>query len=127
MPTLGRHFTDIDLRIKVGGKGVTVIAAVNINNIQGMDFIEIMFGNIGSKYIGRTRIKATTQKCHKTGIGKPLLISPLPAVLKLRSIQRLVIGGIHIVNTRFETGIHNRQILIGQGDIDHHKRFNPLK
>src|SRR5690606_8108106 len=76
-------FTDVDLRIEVSRKGIAMIATIDINNVEAVNFIKIMFGNVGSKDIGSTRIEARTQQCHEARFAETLLIGPLPFVFKL--------------------------------------------
>ncbi len=103
-----------------------MIAAVDIDNVQGVDFIEVVLGDVGGKHIGGAWIETGAQQRHQPRLFKFVLIGPLPAVLELGGIQRLVVGGIHIIDARFQTGIHNGQILIGQRHIDHQIRFDAI-
>jgi hypothetical protein len=48
-----------------------------------------------------------------------VLIGPLPVIFELGHILGLIVGGIQIGHARRQTGIHDRQILIGQRQIDH--------
>ena len=57
MATLRRHFANINLRIKVGGKGMAVVTAVDIDDIEFMNFIEVVLGDIGGKDIGRAGVE----------------------------------------------------------------------
>ena len=52
-----------------------------------------------------------------------IVVSPLPAVLKLRLVAGLVVGSVHIVGLRGETGVHQGQILIRQRHIDQQIRL----
>ncbi len=36
----------------------------------------------------------------------------------MRLVARLVIGGVHIIGAGIEAGVHDREVLIGQGQID---------
>ena len=50
---------------------------------------------------------------------KRSLVGPLPAILELGLVDRFIVGGIQIIDARFQARIHDRQILIRQGDIEH--------
>ena len=43
------------------GRGMNVIAAIDIDDVQFIDVIEIVFGEVSGKYVGRARIKAAAQ------------------------------------------------------------------
>jgi hypothetical protein len=46
----GSDFTDVDFRIEVGGKGLTMVAAIAVENIERVDAVEVMLLQIGRKY-----------------------------------------------------------------------------
>ena len=46
------------------------------------------------------------------------MVSPLPIVLELCCVRRLVVGRIHIGHARFKTGIHDVEILVRKRNID---------
>ncbi len=54
------------------------------------------------------------------------MIRPLPFVGELCFVARLVVRRIHVVHARFQTGVHNRQVLIGQRHIDQKVGFHLL-
>lgn len=54
---VGCNFADIDFRIEVGGKRITMVARVGINNINRMDFVKIMLLRISREHTGYTRSK----------------------------------------------------------------------
>ena len=39
-------------------------------------------------------------------------------VFEFRDIARLVVGGVYVVDAGFEAGVHEGEVLIGQGDVD---------
>ena len=41
-------------------------------------------------------------------------------------IRRLVVGGVEIVDPALEAGVHDRQVLVGQGDVDHQLRLDAI-
>ena len=113
MPRRGGNLADIDLRVKIGGKGMAVIAAITVQNIERIDLIEQVFARITCKDRGHARIKAAAQERHQARGLEPLLIGPLPAILEPSLIARLIIGRVHIMHTRSQTGLHDGQVLIG--------------
>ena len=53
-----------------------------------------------------------------------LLIGPLPGVFELGGIERLVVGGVQIVHAGLQAGVHDVQILVGEGHVDHQLRLH---
>ena len=129
--TICGNLSKIDLRVKVCGKRISMITAVTVQNINGMDFIKIMLQGIGTEYTGNTRIKTGSQKSSQSCFLKFLIISPLPGIIEICSkaffftslfidctpcgifcILCFIIGSINIIRTGFQTCIHDGKILI---------------
>ena len=100
-----------------------MIAAVAVQDINVMDLVKLMLQGIGGKYAGNPGIEAAAQQSGNAGLLKALPVGPLPAVLKFCRVLRLIVGGIHVIGFRSQTGVHNGQILVGQGQIQHHVRL----
>ncbi len=127
MPTLSADLTNIDFGVEVGGKGVAVVAAVDVDDVQLMYFVEVVFRQVGGKHIGCARVETAAQQCDKPGLFESILVGPLPLVLKLGRIPGFVVGCIQVVDARLEAGIHDGEVLVGQGDIDDQFRLFPLQ
>ena len=56
-----------------------------------------------------------------------LLVGPLPLVLELGDVARLVVGGVEVVHAGLEAGVHQRQVLVGQGDVDQQVGLDALE
>ena len=67
----------------------------------------MMLGSIRREYTSHARVKATAKDSRKTGSLESFLIGPLPAILKLCFIQRLIVRRIKVVHTCLETRIHD--------------------
>ena len=37
------HFADVYFRVEIGGKGLSMISAIAIDNVERVDFIKMMF------------------------------------------------------------------------------------
>ena len=46
------------------------------------------------------------------------LIRPLPRILEFRDIERLVVRRVHVVASGKQAGIHQIEVLVGEGDVD---------
>ena len=102
------HLPDIDLRIKIRGKRIAVIACVGIENVQVMNFVKMMLLRIGGKHACYPRVKAAAQQRRNPGLFKALPVRPLPFIFKLCRIQGLIVGCIHIMRLCGKTRLHNR-------------------
>ena len=140
--TIGRYFTQINLRIEIRCKRITMITAITIQNINGINFIKIMLQRIGCEDACNPRVKTTAQKCCNTGFFKSVLISPLPGIIKICRksfvfasffinctplwiirIFRFIIGCVNIIHLACQTSIHDCQILIRQCHIQNRIRL----
>ena len=132
----GRNFAQVDFGVKVGGEGIAMVAAVAVQDIDGVNGVKLMLGGVSAVSLGNARVKAAAQQGSQAGILKLFLIGPLPAVIKVGGeacflaalfinsapfrvigIFRLIVGGVHIVDAAGQAGIHDGQILIGQGNV----------
>ena len=136
------YFPQIHFRIKIRCEGITVIAAVTVQNVNGIDRVKFMFFRIGAVSLCHSRIKSASEKGCQSRLFKFFPVRPLPAIVKIRRetffftaffinsfplrifrILRFIICRIHIVDAAGQAGIHNRQILIRQGNIHNQIRL----
>ncbi|MNM95941.1 hypothetical protein D3C81_1084020 [compost metagenome] len=118
------HFANVDLRVEVRRKRIAVVARIAVEDIDVLDFVEVMFQGIRGKYAGYAWVKAAAQQCGDAGLLKALAVFPLPLVFEFRGIFRLIVRRIHVVRLGCQAGVHDRQILIRQSQVHHHVRFN---
>ena len=112
------YLADIDFRVKISGKSLVMVASIAVYDIQVMDFVKIVLSGIGSIDAAYARVKTTTQNSGKSGFLELVLISPLPAILEVSLVLRFVVGGVQIVAATGQTGIHDGEVLIRQGQVD---------
>ena len=74
----------------------------HVNNIDIVNFIQVMLLDVGAEHTGHTGIKTGTQKCHQPGLLEAVVIGPLPLVFELRLILGLVIRGVEVVRASFK-------------------------
>ena len=132
------HLTQVNLWVEVGGEGIAMIAAVAVENVDGVNLVEQVLLGVSAVRLRHAGIKARAQQSGETGLFKFLLVRPLvgiievggealllAALLILRApcgigeILRLVVGGIQIIHAALQAGIHDRQILIRQSNVHH--------
>ena len=136
------YFTQIDLWIKVRSKCIAMITTITVENIYGINGIKIVLFGICRIDTCNARIKAGSAKCRKTCRPKLLLICPLPGIIKISRksklpaalfvncsplrilcILRFIVRSIYVIHAGFQTGIHNRQILIRKRNIENRIRL----
>ncbi|MDB3959088.1 hypothetical protein N9408_09290 [Opitutales bacterium] len=57
-------FTNIDFRIKIGRKWMTMISTIAIKNVECIHPIKVMLDQPSGKHIGDSRIKTGSKQCH---------------------------------------------------------------
>ena len=121
-----RHFAEVDLRVEVRRKRLAMVAGIAVDDVDIVDLVEQVFLRIGAPDVRDARIKPAAEDGGQAGRLEPLLIGPLPGIFELRDFPRLIVRGVEIVHARLEAGVHDRQVLIGQGHVDHEVRLHLL-
>ena len=119
MTALGADLADIDFRVEVGGEGVAVIAAVDVDDIQFMDLVEVVFGEVSGEQVGRPGVETTAQDRRQASLLEPVLVGPLPLVFEPGGIAGFVVGSVQVVHASGQAGVHDGEVLVGQGHVDH--------
>src|SRR5690606_7333993 len=57
-------FPDVYLGVEIGGKGVAVSSCVAIDDIEILDFVEIVFSRVCRENRSDTRVKSASEKGH---------------------------------------------------------------
>ena len=70
-----------------------------------------------------TRVETAAEDGRKTGGLETVLIGPLPRILEVRLVARLVVGRVEVVAAAFEAGVHDREILVRKRHVDHDVGF----
>ena len=78
-----------------------------------------MLGGVGGEDAADTGVKPATEDGGEACLPEAILIRPLPAVLILRLVLGLVVGGVEVIDPAAEAGIHDGEVLVREGDIDH--------
>ena len=100
-----------------------MVTAVAVQNVDIIDFVEVVLLGISTKYASYAGVKAAAQQSRDASLFETFPISPLPLVLKLCRIFRLIVRSVHIIRFGGKTSVHNGQILIGKCHIDHNVRL----
>ena len=89
-----------------------MVAGVAVDDIQILDFIEMMFRCISCIYSCYTRIESASQDSRQTRFFETVFIGPLPAIFIFCLVQRFVVGSVEIADTVNQAGIHDGEVLI---------------
>ena len=117
-------FAQVDLGIEVGRERLAVIACVAVDDVDGVNLVVQLLLRVGAEDIGDAGIKAAAQNRHQALGFELVVIRPLPFVSELGFFLRLVVGGVHIMHARFQAGVHDGQVLVGQRHVDDEVRFD---
>ena len=118
-----RDLADVDLRVEVGREGLAVLAGVAVDDVELVDHVELVLVQPRREHVGHARVEAAAEQAHDPARGEALLVGPLPLVLELGLVRRLVVGGIEVVDAGLEAGVHDRQVLVGQCHVDYQVRL----
>ncbi len=111
------HLADIYFGIEVGGKGIAVVSSIAVKNVDIVYLVEVMLLSIGAEHPGNARVETAAEQCGESCLFKFFAVRPLPFVLKLCGVLRLIVCGIHIVYSAFKAGVHYCKVLIGQSHV----------
>ncbi len=113
------HLADVDFGIEVGGESHAVVTGVAVHDVEVVDLVEVVLGRIGGEDRRHARIEAAAEDGRKSLGLEAVLVGPLPRILEVRLVLGLVIGRVEVVHAAFEAGVHDGEVLVGEGYIDH--------
>ena len=114
---LRRHLADVDLGVEVRRERIPVVAAVAVEDVERLDCVEIVLLRVGGEHLRDAGVEAAAEDRGKPRLLEPLAVRPLPGVLEVRLVRRLVVRGVEIGHPRLEARVHDCEILIGKRDV----------
>ena len=123
---LRADLADVYLRIEVGRKRIAVVSGVAVEDIYIVYLVELMLQGIRREHARNARVKAAAQQCGESRLLKAVTVCPLPFILKLCRILRLIVCGVHIIRARGKARVHYREILIRKRKIQDNIRLELL-
>ena len=126
-PDAAGELTEVDFRIEVGGKVTAVAAGVDVDNVDGIDAVEVIVHGHGGVGVDHTRVKAGTENggdalLFTDGLALPLVVG-VPGRVFADLGRIFVNGGIEVGGTGLDTGLQHRHIDESRSDIDHQLRL----
>ena len=93
-------------------------AAVAVDDVDVLDRVEQVLLGVRAVDVGDAGVEAGAEQRHQAALAEPVLVRPLPAVLELGDVGRLVVGGVEVGDPGLEAGVHQRQVLVRQRDVE---------
>ena len=112
------NLADIDFGIEVCGEGMMMVTCITIDNVEIVDLVEVMLSGVGGIDTTDPRIESAAKDSRKASLFETVLVGPLPTVFEMSLVFWLIVGSVEIVTATCQTSIHNRQVLIGQSEVD---------
>jgi len=113
----------VGVGVEIGGEVATVIAAVHVDDVDRVDTVEMMLRRVSAEHVDDARIEADAEQGRKPfgleiGFARPLVIR-IPG--RGRVLDELVLRHrrIEIMRTLRDARIHDRNVAIGRGDVEH--------
>ena len=72
------YLADVDFRIEVGCESLVMVAGIAVNDVEILNFVEMMFGGIGRKDTRHSRIETTAEDGRQSSFAETVAIGPLP-------------------------------------------------
>ena len=117
------NFADVDFGIEIGGECLVVVTCIAVDDVEVLNLVEMVLGGIGGVDAAHARVEATTEDGAQAGLLESLLVGPLPRVLEVGLVFRLIVGGVEIVASAGEACLHDGEVLIGEGEVDYQQGF----
>ena len=114
-----RYLADVDFGVEVRGESFMMVARVAIDDVEVLQFVEVVLGGVGGEDAGHTRVEAAAQNGTESGLLETLAVGPLPRVLEVRLVLGFVVGRVEVVAPRLQAGLHDGEVLIRQCQVHH--------
>ena len=89
-----------------------------------MHFVEFVLHDPCREYVGDAGVETGTEQGAEAVFAEAVLIGPLPGILEMGGFRRLVVGRVEVMHAALKAGVHDMQVLVGQGNVEHHERFD---
>ena len=96
-----------------------MVACVAIHDVKVLNLVKMMLGCVGGKDTCHAWVEAAAENGTKPCLLEAFTVRPLPRVLEVRLVLRLIVCSVEIVAARLQAGFHDGEVLIGQGKVHH--------
>ena len=108
------ELAEVDLRVEVGGEILAVAAGVDIQDVDGVDLVEVAFDRQGAVGVDHARIEPHAEDGGQALLGAAVLALPLvvgvPGRLFADLVRILVDGGVHVDRAGLQAGFEHRHV-----------------
>ena len=94
-----------------------MVAAVAVEDVERLDRVEIVLLSVRGEDLRDAGVEAAAEDGGEAGLLEPLAVRPLPRVLEVRLLGRLVVGGVQVAHSRLEACVHYREVLVRKRDV----------
>ena len=112
------NLADVDFRVEVGCECLVMVTSITVNDVKILYLVEVMLCCISGENACNARVEATTEDCGQSCLTEAVAISPLPRVLEVCLVFRLIVGCVEIVASARQASIHNGEVLIRQREVN---------
>ena len=84
----------VNLWIEVGCEGLVVVTGVAVDDVEIVNFVEMVLGSVCRVDAAYARIEPTAKNGGEPSLFKALLVGPLPRVFEVRLVFGFVVGGV---------------------------------
>ena len=121
------ELAEVDFWIEVGGEILAVITGIDIQDVNGVQFVEIIFLGQCAPSVDYPRVETDTENgrdffCLELIFAFPFVVG-IPGRVFANFVLLLVNRGIHVNGAGFQAGFHDRHIDVGLADINDYFRF----
>ena len=113
---------EVDFRIEVGGEIFAMATGIDIQDVNRIQFVEIIFLGQSAPGVDYSRVKPDTENGGDFFRLELIFAFPLivvvPGWIFANFIRLFMDRGIHVNRAGFQAGFHDRHIDIGLADID---------
>src|SRR5690606_28873790 len=116
------ELAEVRLRVEVGREVAAVAAGVHIDDVDGVELVEIFVGCKRGIGVHNTRIEADAEDRRNSSLFGGLSALPLIVAVPRRSLadlQRILVDGrVHVGNASLDAGLQDRHVDEGGADVD---------
>ena len=84
----------VNFGIEVGCEGLVVVTGIAVDDVEIVNFVEMVLGSVCRVDAAYARIEPTAQNGGEPSLFKALLVGPLPRVFEVRLVFGFVVGGV---------------------------------
>ena len=117
------ELAEVDLGVEVGGEVATMASGVDVEDVDGVDGVEVVFGGESAVSVDHAGVEAGAEDRRHAALGTPIPALPLmvrvPGWVLANGVWVLVDGGVDVGGAGFETRLEHRHVEEGGAEVEH--------